>query len=1169
MDQPTRITGLLHLCAVSCLISLANGWTAQGAPVGTSHSSSERDGPEYMVPFHTGRLFPTPQKAEYLDAFVPLSEVAIVLGHGVGEDDPRLALLLERISRYGGRAHVTSTITGDCDSFICVGDGAEAGSVCAEDAPAKPEGYLIDFGTAGGKPVIVLKGQDRLGLLWSITAINQMITKRDGRPMVQKVRVRDYPDTPGKRMYSLGHTAGANWLAVQCMRPNICALRIARWVWHHSYLYNRKTRRPNWRDQSVEVQDAWQTWLLKAIHPLKGLGIEWFDSIQPFGNTVVAGTPQIQIRSNNEEDLQWLVKLASFCAEQGGNFCLLYDDFRFPLHPDDKKEFGTAREADTYFIPRLYHAVKAKYPRFKLLWCPPFYWGPGSDASSVYGESREEYLRAVGERVPKEVLISWTGPRVKSSVQKPEHAQWITKLTKRKPAFWHNFYGYRTGHRHYDTDPIAAWRDWYYDSFFDDLALYSLNTAKVLLNMTLFDCLWNRRGYDPQRSIREAGKKIVGPEAYPKLVQFYEILASTEAYGFREPTALAARNVDDVKTKTEELRRAHAELEAAAPAGTLKWTQVGLYLELRERYLKKLLSNPNLAELTRADERVRQLVADETGADPATDIILTPNDVRVKRPPRYYSWRTVKRRFVTWINGQRSGSHRIDATFRLKEPPTSDWELVVCGLDHNSKPPCRIKITANGQTVFEGENPFLSTKWKIHTFAVPGQFLKDNDNRLAIENLEDSDVVSGPPWFMLNYVVVRPQRGAGAVNRRADEPKGQDDRAEGVAPAEPAVAEKVERGLADMEITFRDVLRANEKAGLLATGDLNGDGATDLAVTAWELKPDRKGYHGGLYILLQKQKGFAAPADRRIDFPVVPSGLVVGDFDRDGKDDLAVGLRPLRTIVLYLGGEGLQREHRSQYNNDSAGGGLAWGHLNAKGHADFLSGAACRKWLGGDRFQCAYLRGLGNAHDNYSSAVADVDGDGQDDLLFVSSKCQVRICYGPFMNLSRIVNADEAREIVGLSTPMAGRPHGIRVMVDDLNGDGQRDIVVARRKTLIYFQNNPTGFTEGAEPSVALDGFSAEVLADVNRDGLCDLIGCPSGRQGILVFLQKRAQPFRPTLENADFRIGLSHKSRRAGPMIAGDFDGDGATDLVSAIGEGRAGQKIAVLWNVADASRR
>ncbi len=221
MDQPTRITGLLHLCAVSCLISLANGWTAQGAPVGTSHSSSERDGPEYMVPFHTGRLFPTPQKAEYLDAFVPLSEVAIVLGHGVGEDDPRLALLLERISRYGGRAHVTSTITGDCDSFICVGDGAEAGSVCAEDAPAKPEGYLIDFGTAGGKPVIVLKGQDRLGLLWSITAINQMITKRDWRPMVQKVRVRDYPDTPGKRMYSLGHTAGANWLAVQCMRPNI------------------------------------------------------------------------------------------------------------------------------------------------------------------------------------------------------------------------------------------------------------------------------------------------------------------------------------------------------------------------------------------------------------------------------------------------------------------------------------------------------------------------------------------------------------------------------------------------------------------------------------------------------------------------------------------------------------------------------------------------------------------------------------------------------------------------------------------------------------------------------------------------------------------------------------------------------------------------------------
>jgi len=615
-----------------------------------------------------------------------------------------------------------------------------------------------------------------------------------------------------------------------------------------------------------------------------------------------------------------------------------------------------------------------------------------------------------------------------------------------------------------------------------------------------------------------------------------------------------------VKAKTEELRKACEVLAAAAPAGTLKWTQVGHYMELRERYLKRLLSNPNLAELTRADEKVRQLAADETGSDPEKDIILTPNDVRVKRPPRYYSWRSVERRFVTWINGQRSGSHRIDATFRLKEPPTADWELVICGLDHNAEPPCRIKMTANGQTVFEGENPFRSTRWKTHTFPVPGRFLKDNDNRLTIENLEDSDVVSGPPWFMLNYVVVRPQRKRAAVNSRAVEPKGQDRR----VPAEPVVTERSARNLEDLAATFLDVLRPGEKAGLLATGDLNGDGATDLAVTAWELRPDKKGYRGGLYVLLQKQDGFAAPADRRIDFSVVPSGLVVGDFDRDGKDDLAVGLRPLRSMVLYLGGEGLQSEHRSQYNNDSAGGGLAWGRLNAKGHADFLSGAACRKWLGGDRFQCAYLRGLGNAHDNYSSAVADVDGDGQDDLLFVSSKCQVRLYYGPFMNLSRIVNADEAREVVALSTPMDGRPHGIRAMVGDLNGDGQRDIVVTRRKTLIYFQNNPTGFTEGAGPSIVLDGFSAEVLADVNRDGLCDLIGCSSKRRGVLVFRQKRGQPFRPTSESADLRIGLSQKSRRAGPMVAGDFDGDGATDLVCAIDEGRAGQRIAVLWDVA-----
>ena len=159
--------------------------------------------------------------------------------------------------------------------------------------------------------------------------------------------------------------------------------------------------------------------------------------------------------------------------------------------------------------------------------------------------------------------------------------------------------------------------------------------------------------------------------------------------------------------------------------------------------------------MTEVDEHVRALAAKETGADLGRgDIVLTPNDFRVKRAPRYYSWQTVERRYVAWINGARSVA-AMETEFRLKQPPTGDFELVIAGLDHNAKPPCRIRILANGNTVFEGPNPFVSDRWTTNVFKVAGAFLRGNLNTLKIENIEDSEVMNGTPWFMLSYAVLR------------------------------------------------------------------------------------------------------------------------------------------------------------------------------------------------------------------------------------------------------------------------------------------------------------------------------------------------------------------------------------------------------------------------------
>jgi hypothetical protein len=57
--------------------------------------------------------------------------------------------------------------------------------------------------------------------------------------------------------------------------------------------------------------------------------------------------------------------------------------------------------------------------------------------------------------------------------------------------------------------------------------------------------------------------------------------------------------------------------------------------------------------------------------------------------------------------------------------------------------------------VFEGPNPFIQFGWDVHTFAVKPEFLKEGDNTLRVANVEESNVRTGPPFFMLCYAIVK------------------------------------------------------------------------------------------------------------------------------------------------------------------------------------------------------------------------------------------------------------------------------------------------------------------------------------------------------------------------------------------------------------------------------
>ncbi len=343
---------------------------------------------------------------------------------------------------------------------------------------------------------------------------------------------------------------------------------------------------------------------------------------------------------------------------------------------------------------------------------------------------------------------------------------------------------------------------------------------------------------------------------------------------------------------------------------------------------------------------------------------------------------------------------------------------------------------------------------------------------------------------------------------------------------------------------------------IIAVGDLNGDGRADIAlVEAPPTKPQTSTPEFRLHLLYQKDGKFAMPADKTIVLgATMPSGLVVRDFDGDGRNDLAVGLRVERSLALFLGSERFEKEHRSRYGNDTGAGGLSTGRVNKRGLADILTGAAWRQWQGGDRFGEAYFAGP-QRNDNWRSTLADMDRNGTDDVIFttyssgkldVPSNNRVRIYYGPFLKMQILQPADAA-QVVTLNSPFmdSDKPLLGQVMAGDLNDDSQLDLVVpAAGQTLVYLQNSPTGFSENANPTVILKDAMSLLVTDLNGDKLCDMAFLPTDEASIALWYQQKDKPLTATSLAACTRVAIP---KMTGVVASGDLDGDGRPEIIAA----------------------
>ena len=298
----------------------------------------------------------------------------------------------------------------------------------------------------------------------------------------------------------------------------------------------------------------------------------------------------------------------------------------------------------------------------------------------------------------------------------------------------------------------------------------------------------------------------------------------------------------------------------------------------------------------------------------------------------------------------------------------------------------------------------------------------------------------------------------------------------------------------------------------IAVADFDGDGKADLFVT------NQSSATASVFRNTSTPKKISLAAKQELPMEADPFKIAAGDFDGDGKTDLAI----------------------SNANSGNAGSVSVRRNTSTNGSISFSENSTMAVGDG-----------------PFGLAVADLNADGKPDLVVTAGNSGI---IAVFKNTTdSIGHISFARQL-----DIRALQHSDDIAIADLDGDGKPELITADFSggSMSVWRNTslggtisfaaPVRYTAGTNPV----GISA---GDFDRDGKIDIAVVNYSSHTVSIFKNNSTPGNISFLEKQDYPTGQFPRA-----VSLGDLDGDGKTDIIVSCNEPSA---VSVIRNTSTAS--